>query len=131
MLRSARFIHSHGNEGQVTFENRNLEAQRQVAIAERQYVLADYIARRNDRAARSPGFPPHRLFCPTDRGPFVYRGRRTLRDGRPAIVLQQGDSYIVKPVTLQEAEAFAHVARRATLQRLEHVADRERGRERS
>ncbi|WP_127076675.1 TraI/MobA(P) family conjugative relaxase [Rhodomicrobium lacus] len=116
---------------QIAFEDRNLEVQRQAALAERQDAIDSYIARRNERAARDPGFPPHRLFSPADRGPFVYRGRRTLKDGRPAIVLQQGDSYIVKPVTLQEAEAFAHIARRATLQRLEHVADRERGRERS
>jgi hypothetical protein len=47
------------------------------------------------------------------------------------VVLQQGDCYIVKPVTLHEAEAFANIARGATLQRLEHVIDRERGRGRS
>jgi len=113
---------------QIAFEDRNLEAQRQAALAERQDVLDSYIARRNDRASRSPGFPPHRLFSPTDRGPFVYRGRRTLKDGRPAIVLEQGDMWFIKPITLQEAEAFAQVTRGATLQRLEQINEKQRGR---
>jgi hypothetical protein len=116
---------------QITLEDRSLEAQRQAALAERQDAIDSNIARRNERAARSPGFPPHRLFSPTDRGPFVYRGRRTLRDGRPVVVLQQGDCWIVKTVTLQEAEAFAKLTRGVTLQRLEHVTDREQGRGRS
>ncbi|ADP71129.1 Relaxase/mobilization nuclease family protein [Rhodomicrobium vannielii ATCC 17100] len=74
---------------QITLEDRSLEAQRQAALAERQDILDDYIARRNEHAARSPGFPPHRPFCPTDRGPFVYRGRRTLPPGDRAPARRQ------------------------------------------
>ncbi|WP_245433957.1 TraI/MobA(P) family conjugative relaxase [Rhodomicrobium lacus] len=115
---------------QITLEDPRLEAQRQAALAERQDILDDYIARRNDRTARSPGFPPHRLLSPTGRGPFVYRGRRTLKDGRPVIVLQQGDMWFIKPITLQEAEAFAQVTCGAKLQRLEQVTEKQKGRTR-
>jgi hypothetical protein len=70
--------------------------------------IKSYIAARNDLAHRLSSVYPHRAWTADDAGPVSYQGRRRLKDGTQAMLLQKDAAMLVKPVTTEEAERAKH-----------------------
>ncbi len=93
----------------VEFGDRELEAERERLIVERHAIPSSsspidaYVAERNKLALRIPSIPPHRAWVPADAGPGQYQGRRQLRDGTLAMLIEKGGTILVKSMTLGEA----------------------------
>lgn len=106
----------------VRFADAGMEAMRQSAATARGMkaehaptALQAFINQRNESRARLSDISYHRAWVPTDAGACQYQGRRRLGDGSEAVLLQHGDTTLVKPVTAAQAAKASTWKRGATV----------------
>jgi hypothetical protein len=93
----------------VRFADPAMEAERQRLTAQRGPVevpppaLAAFLAKRNALRDRVASLPVHQAWTGQAAGEAIYQGRRALNDGSQALLLQRGETMLVKAVSTAEA----------------------------